>query len=139
MDEATARAMIADHFATAASDQKASAAIYAEDAVLEFPQGAERIRGKANIIAFRSAYPAALEFTIDRTVGCGDLWVNEYRLSYDDGEPYRVVGIMEFASGRVVRERIYLGQAWEPPPWRAKWVEPIETEPAPDRDRPERC
>jgi hypothetical protein len=38
MDEATARAMIADHFATAASDQIASAECYADDAVLEFPR-----------------------------------------------------------------------------------------------------
>ncbi|MBA2634427.1 MAG: nuclear transport factor 2 family protein [Chloroflexi bacterium] len=128
MDEATARAMIADHFATAASDQVASAEIYADDAALEFPQGLERIRGKANIIGFRSAYPAGLEFSMHRTIGCGNLWVNEYRLRYDGGSVFNIVGIMDFAKGKVVRERIYFAEPWEPPAWRAQWVEPMETE-----------
>jgi hypothetical protein len=45
------------------SDEIARASgIYAEDAVLEWPQGGERIRGKANITAFRSAYPARQVF-----------------------------------------------------------------------------
>jgi CelD/BcsL family acetyltransferase involved in cellulose biosynthesis len=60
MDEATVRAMIKDHFDTGTDDFVRSSEIYADDAVLEFPQGGERIRGKANIIAFRSAYPARL-------------------------------------------------------------------------------
>jgi hypothetical protein len=55
MDEATARAMIKDHFDTGTDDFVRSSEIYADDAVLEFPQGRERIRGKANILAFRSA------------------------------------------------------------------------------------
>ncbi len=44
---------------------------------LEFPQRGERIRGKASIIAFRTAYPARLTFAMHRTVGCDDLWVND--------------------------------------------------------------
>ena len=128
MDEATARAIIADHFATAASDQVRSAKCYADDVVLEFPQGLERIRGKANIIAFRSAYPATLEFAVHRTIGYGDLWVNEYRLRYDGGPPFNIVGIMELANGKVIRERIYFSEPWEPPAWRAQWVEPMDPE-----------
>ena len=78
-------------------------AIYPEDAVLEFPQGGERIRGKANIQAFRSAYPASLDFNMRRTIGRGEVWVNEYVIRYD-GKPSHVVGIMEFAGGKVSRE-----------------------------------
>jgi hypothetical protein len=55
MDEATARAMIKDHFDTGTDDFARSSELYADDAVLEFPQGNERIRGNANILAFRSA------------------------------------------------------------------------------------
>ena len=76
--------------------------------MLEWPQGGERIRGKANIIAFRSAYPARLEFEVHRTIGRQDLWVNEYTIRYD-GKPVLAVGIMEFQDDKVVRERIYLG------------------------------
>jgi SnoaL-like domain len=126
MDEAAARAMINDHFDTASNDIVRSSELYADDAVLEFPQGGERIRGKANIVAFRSAYPARLGFEMHRTIGCQDLWVNEYSIRYDDGTPWRVVGIMEFRDGKVVRERIYFGEPWEPPAWRARWVESME-------------
>jgi hypothetical protein len=35
---------------------------------------------------------------------------------------------MEFRDGKVVRERIYFGEPWEPPAWRARWVERMEPE-----------
>ena len=44
--------------AVSTDDFVRSSEIYADDAALEFPQGNKRIRGKANIIALRSAYPA---------------------------------------------------------------------------------
>ena len=40
-----------------------------------------------------------------------------------DGRPVMAVGIMEFRDGKVIRERIYFGEPWEPPAWRAQWVE----------------
>ena len=131
--------MIKDHFDASVitvagggpgDDIVRASEIYADDAVLEFPQGGERIRGKANIIAMRSAYPARLDFQMHRTIGCHDLWVNEYVILYD-GKPINVVGIMEFRDGKVVRERIYFGEPWEPPAWRAQWVERF------DRQAPE--
>ena len=96
-------------------------------AVVEWPQGGERLRGKVNIIAFRSTYPARQRFELHRTTGCHDLWVNEYTIRYD-GRPTMVVGIMEFRDGKVVRERIYFGEPWEPPAWRAQWVEQMDPE-----------
>ncbi len=42
---------------------------------------------------------------------------------HDVGPPWRHNGIMEFRDGEVVRERIYFGDPWEPPSWRAQWVE----------------
>ena len=96
--------------------------IYAEDAVVEWPQSGERLRGRANIVGFRSAYPARQEFELHRVIGSGDLWVNEYTIRYD-GRPVMAVGIMEFRGDEVVRERIYFGEPFEPPEWRAQWVE----------------
>lgn len=124
MDETRARAAITDHFANAGRDEVRASEIYADDAVLEFPQGGERIRGKANILAFRTAYPASLNFEIRRTIGCGDLWVNEYTIRYD-GKPSHVVGMMEFRDDSVVRETVYVSEPWDPPAWRARWVESI--------------
>jgi hypothetical protein len=74
--------------------------------VLEFPQGKERIRGKANIIAFRPAYPARVSIELHRTIGRQDLWVNEFTIRYDDANPLNVVDIMEFGDGKVVRQRL---------------------------------
>jgi hypothetical protein len=124
MDEAEARAAIKAHFAEAGRREDQSTEIYSDDAVIEFPQGGERIRGRANILAFRTAYPASLDFDMRRTIGCGDIWVNEYTIRYD-GKPSNVVGIMEFSDGKVVRETIYVGDPWDPPAWRSQWVEPI--------------
>lgn len=126
MDEVAARALIQDHFASGGKDEVRATQIYAQDAVLEFPQGGERIRGKERILAMRLAFPASLDFEILRTVGCGDLWVNEYTIRYD-GQPSHVVGIMEFRDGLVVRETIYISDSWESPAWRAEWVEPMTT------------
>ena len=139
MDEAMARAMIEAHFGASTiteagggprDDIVRASEIYADEAVLEFPQGGERIRGKTNIIAMRSAYPARLDFQMHRTIGRQELWVNEYTIRYD-GKPVHVVGIMEFRDGKVVRERIYFGEPWEPPAWRAQWVERMEPDAPP--------
>jgi hypothetical protein len=108
MNEQTARAMIIAHFdasnVSAAGggleDNIVSASeIYADDAVVEWPQGGERLRGKQNIIAFRSTYPARQHFELHRITGCHDLWVNEYTIRYDD-QPVMVVGIMNSATTR---------------------------------------
>jgi limonene-1,2-epoxide hydrolase len=126
MDEAATQAMLKQFYDTTVDDVTEASAIYADDAMLEFPQGRERIRGKANIIAFRSAYPANVTIEVHRITGRQDLWVNELTLRYD-GTPMNVVSIMEIRDGKIVHERNYYGEPWEPPAWRAQWVEPMET------------
>jgi SnoaL-like domain len=126
MDDATTRAMIENFFDTSVEDVVGAHEIYADEVVLEFPQGRERIRGKANIIAFRSAYPARVTIDLHRIIGRQDLWVNEFTIRYNGANPFNVVDIMEFRDGKVVRERVYYGEPWEPPAWRSQWVEPME-------------
>ena len=93
--------------------------------MLEWPQGGERVRGKANIIAVRSAYPARQEFEVHRIDRLPRHCGSTSTPSATTGGPSCVVGIMEFRDGKVVRERIYFGEPWEPPAWRAQWVERI--------------
>jgi hypothetical protein len=126
MDDTTTRAMIEHFYHTTIDDVAGSSDIYADDAALEFPQGKERIRGRANIMAFRSAYPARVTIDLHRTIGRDDLWVNEFTIRYNDTNPFNAVSIMEFHDGKIVRERIYYGEPWEPPAWRAQWVEPMQ-------------
>ncbi|OBB89137.1 hypothetical protein A5760_23145 [Mycobacterium colombiense] len=111
--------------ASDANDFAAEHQIYRDDAVLEYPQSGERIRGRANIQASRTAQPNTKRFTVRRMLGGGDLWISELVLTYD-GQPYCVVSIMEFQDGGVVRETQYFGDPFEPGPSRAQWVEQMQ-------------
>jgi hypothetical protein len=106
-----------------ADDFDAEHAIYADHAVLEYPQSGERIRGARNIQASRMAQPNRKRFTVRRVLGGGELWVSELVITYDD-QPAFVVSIMEFEGGKVVRETQYFGEPFEPGPSRSQWVEP---------------
>ena len=110
--------------ASDADDFEAEHDIYREDAVLEYPQSGERIRGRRNIQASRTVQPNRKRFTVRRIIGAGDLWVTEYVLSYD-GRPSYTVSIMEFRDGKVAGETQYFGDPFEPGPSRAQWVEQI--------------
>ena len=98
--------------------------IYRDDAVLEYPQSGERIRGRGNIQASRVAQPSAKRFTVRRIVGAGNLWVTEFILAYD-GRPSYSVSVMEFQDGKVARETQYFADPFEPGPSRAQWVERV--------------
>jgi ketosteroid isomerase-like protein len=108
--------------ASDANDFETEHRIYRDDAVLEYPQSGERIRGRHNIQASRTAQPNAKRFTVRRVLGGDDLWISELVLAYD-GQPFYVVSIMEFKDEKVVRETQYFGDAFEPGPSRAQWVE----------------
>src|SRR5271165_2882687 len=73
--------------ASDANDFETEHDIYREDAVLEYPQSGERIRGRRNIQSSRAAQPNRKRFTVRRMIGAGDLWVTEYVLTYDGGRP----------------------------------------------------
>jgi hypothetical protein len=111
--------------ASDANDFQTEHEIYHEDAILEYPQSGERIRGRSNIQASRTAQPNHKRFTIRRITGAGPLWVTEFILTYD-GKPSHTVGIMEFANGKVTHETQYFCDPFAPGPSRANWAEQIE-------------
>src|ERR1700690_4243088 len=120
------RTALRSHWAASdANDFETEHQIYRDDAVLEYPQSGERIRGRQNIQASRTAQPNMKRFTVRRVLGGGDIWVSELVLTYD-GEPFYTVSIMEFEDGEVVRETQYFGDPFDPGPSRAQWVERIE-------------
>jgi hypothetical protein len=123
MDETLVRQLIADHFAVAGKDEVAAAQIFADDAVVEWPQSGERIRGKPQIVALHEASPVRVDFDIRRTIGRDDLWVTEATIRYDGARPTMAVFIMEFRDGKVVRETDYFGERFDPPEYRSTWVE----------------
>ena len=124
MDDRAIRVALERHWSDI-NNQDVVHEIYHDDVVLEFPQGGERLVGLANIHAMREAYESTLTFTIKRMRGGGDLWITEGVITYD-GKPVHTVNIMEFHDGKVTHETIYFGDPWDPPAWRAQWVERFE-------------
>lgn len=124
MERATAFTMIREHYAAAGTDEERVSRDYTDDAILDFPQGGERMRGRDRILAFRLAYPARVRLTPRRVVGAGDVWVIESTIAYD-GVPQFSVSIWELREGKVAHETVYVTEGWEPPGWRAGWVEPM--------------
>jgi hypothetical protein len=119
------RAAVEEHWrASERGDSDAEHAIYATDALLDYPQSGERFRGRATIAAQRGGHPADRHFTLLRINGHGNLWVSECVISYD-GIPTYSVSIMEFDQGMVVQETQYFADAFGAPGWRRALAEPM--------------
>jgi SnoaL-like domain len=126
MGDRAVRAALERHWAASdANDFKIEHEIYREDAVLDYPQSGERIRGRHNIQESRTVQPNKKRFTVRRIIGSGDLWVTEFVLTYD-GIPSYTVSIMEFRDGLVANETQYFADRFDPGPSRAHLVERID-------------
>jgi hypothetical protein len=125
MDDRARLAALQRHWdASDASDFDVEHEIYREDAVLDYPQSGERIRGRRNIQESRFVQPSKKRFTVRRIVGGGDLWVSEFVLTYD-GTPSYALSIMEFREGLVAHETQYFCDRFDPAPSRAHLVERV--------------
>jgi hypothetical protein len=130
MSDGTVRRMLERHWtASDASDFEVEHEIYREDAVLDYPQSGERIRGRHNIQQSRFVQPNKKRFTVRRIIGSGDLWVTEFVLTYD-GIPSYTVSIMEFRGGLVASETQYFADRFDPAPSRAHLVERLGEAPS---------
>ena len=121
MDENEIREALNRHWAASdANDFDVEHDIYREDALLEYPQSGERIKGRHNIS--RVAQPDAKRFTVRGIVGAGDLRVTEFILAYD-GRPSYSVSVREFLDGDAARETQYFADRFEPGRSRARRVQ----------------
>jgi hypothetical protein len=117
------RAAIEEHWqASERGDNETEHAVYAADAILDYPQSGERFRGRAAIAAQRGGHPAERHFTVQRIVGGRNLWVSECIITYD-GVPTHSVSIMEFAGDHVVHETQYFADPFRAPASRAALAE----------------
>jgi len=128
--DASTRGRIEQHWtASESGDADTEHAIYADDAILDYPQSGERFRGRATIQAQRGGHPAERHFRVLRIRGGGDLWVSECVITYD-GAPTYSVSVMEFAADQVTHETQYFADPFPAAASRAALAERI-----PDRDR----
>jgi SnoaL-like domain len=128
--DARTRAQLEQHWtASDTGDVATENAIYAADAILDYPQSGERFRGRPQIQAQRVGHPAERHFRALRIRGGGDLWVSEVVITYD-GAPTYAVSVMEFAGDLVTHETQYFADPFPAPPFRAALAEQI-----PDSER----
>jgi hypothetical protein len=123
--DADIRARIQQHWdASESGDIDTEHAIYAEDAILDYPQSGERFRGRSKIKAQRGGHPAERHFTVRRILGHSDVWVSECVITYD-GVPTHSVSVMEITDGLVTHETQYFADPFPAAPSRAALAEPI--------------
>jgi hypothetical protein len=132
MDYEDVKARLLRHWAhTGGPNEHIASELYHDDALLEFPQSGERFRGRSNITAWRSEYPARLEFEPRSIRGEGEFWLAEGLLRYNDGDPMQFVKIIHFRADLDERETIYITETWPPAAARTQYAEgsPLESTP----------
>jgi hypothetical protein len=123
--QADVPARVRQHWAASErGDADLEHAIYAADAILDYPQSGERFRGRSAIQAQRGGHPAERHFALRRIIGGGDVWVSECMITYDAVPTYSV-SIMEITDGLVTHETQYFADPFPAAPSRAALAEPI--------------
>jgi ketosteroid isomerase-like protein len=140
---------VAEQWARAMRDRDAVALteLVHPDIVVSYPQSGEIIRGQDNLLAIASNYPTGLpetdlselhgtEESVQVTsplpfgiptitvAGGGDTFVLEGVAQYPDGGVFHVAMIVQVRDGRIARETSYFAPPFDPPEWRAPFVEP---------------
>jgi hypothetical protein len=114
------RAAIEQHWtASEVGDVELEHRLYAEDAILDYPQSGERFVGRSTIAEQRGGHPANRHFTLRRLLGSGSMWVSECVITYD-GVPTISVSVMEFGDDLVAHETQYFADPFEAPASRAR-------------------
>jgi hypothetical protein len=103
----------------------------AENAIQEWPQSGERIRGSANIQAINDNYPQQTgnspKIALRRILQPGKAWLIEGVIDYGDGVPVSMVSIIELNDeGKIAKTTDYFASPFPAPEWRKQWVEQAE-------------
>jgi SnoaL-like domain len=133
--------------AVVVNDADVMKALRDPDWILDYPQSGERFRGHANERAMADNYPGGLpevdpgrivgsedrwvvtpSFTYERIAGSGDTWWCEGTARYPDGSTWYALTMFRLRGGLILREITYWALPFDPPAWRAQWVEPITLE-----------
>jgi hypothetical protein len=101
------------------NDWDAAAALFSDDATIEWPCSGERFADPTAWAEVQRRYPAAgrWRFDVHRLVVEGQVAVSEATVS--DGEvSARVIALSEVGGDRITRQVEYWPEAYEPPAWR---------------------
>lgn len=116
--------------------------------VQEMPQSGERVRGvenmrqvllhypggwdKAKVVRVESAeerphYVMTATFNLVKVEGMGDMLWAYMKVRYPDGSDWYVPSFITFRMGKILKRTDFFALPFDPPSWRAPWVEHMET------------
>ena len=145
MAEPSGRAVV-ERYARAIQDKdlQALAALLADDYLDEMPQSGERVRGKANMLAYLRNYPGGIgtiepgstrlvgaedrwvltpTFSPLRIEGSGDVYTYVGAVRYPNGETWQMIAIVELRQGKIAKTTTWFAAPFEAPEWRSPFVE----------------
>ncbi|MFE5510370.1 nuclear transport factor 2 family protein [Streptomyces sp. NPDC056529] len=110
-----------------ARDRDGLAALFAEDAAVEWPVSGERIVGRDDYVAVNRAYPEGRSIRVLRIVAGDGEAVSEVEVPHEGIGVFRAVSFWTVRDGRIVRGTEYwTTPGSDPSPaWRAAFVEPM--------------
>jgi limonene-1,2-epoxide hydrolase len=96
------------------------------DVVVDWPNTAERMRGRDNYLAVQREYPEGWHIEVLRIVDGGETVVSEVRVDHE-GQRFFAGSFFEVHDGRIVRAVEYWsdGEPSPAPGWRARWMEAL--------------
>lgn len=123
--------------------------IFDTNAVIEWPQSKERVRGVANLRNILENFPGgnlqpnpemayfpesdedrfdltSVMFKVVETQGYADSATGVVTSRYPDGTDWFVITIVRTHAGKIVHSTQYFAPLYEPPEWRKQWVEYTE-------------
>ena len=106
------------------NDFRAVGELLHDEYVLEWPQTGERIRGRENFVAVNENFPAAgrWSFTVNRLIADDGGVATEVTVT-DGSRTDRAITFSEIRDGKILRQTEYWPDPYDPPEWRARWVE----------------
>lgn len=108
-------------------DLETAATFVDDEMVMEWPQSAERFRGRENVLGAMAAVEVKPQFAgTPRLVGSGPLWVLMVPLRYGE-ELLHYVAVLELEGGRIRRATGYWGAPFAAQPARAALLD-VETD-----------
>lgn len=114
--------------------------------VEDYVQSGERIRGRANLRAIVENYPGGVlqsdtppevveapranwvmtpGYTVVKVEESGTSGTAVVRITYPDQSAWWLIILFEVRDNMIYRQTTYFAERFDPPEWRAQWVEPI--------------
>lgn len=93
----------------------------------QYPGGGYAGQGTDRLVGTEDRWVLTPSFTVVRIEGTGDTFTGVTRSRYPDGTDWYIVTIAQMRNGKLWRAETYFAQTFEPPAWRAAWVESART------------